>query len=77
MRILGIILMMAVLAGCAGNQDQEARSLFDRIEFGPDEVGCARITGQIDVGGNPFASSNVSVSIVKRKGSPEDDIPDC
>lgn len=67
-----IVLFVAALSGCASGPD--ARSLFDRLEFGPDETGCFRVTGTLDVGGNPFTSTNVAVSLVKQKG---DSPPDC
>ena len=67
-----ILLSLLMVSGCASNPD--APTLFDRLEFGEGETGCFRLTGTLDVGGNPFTSTNVAVSLVKRKG---DDSPDC
>ena len=70
-----LLVLMFGLVGCAGQQQEEnARSLFDRIEFDDDEVGCFRVAGTLDVGGNPFTSTNVAVTLVKKKG---DEAPDC
>ena len=60
------------LMGCAGNPDK--KSLLETIEFEDGEIGCARITGQLDIGGNPFTSTNVSVTIVKKTDATA---PDC
>lgn len=86
MKAIMMVLMFMLVAGCAGNQDQDTKSMMDRIEFDPDETGCARITGQITVGGNPFASSKLNVTIVKKKHTVTvddegvvkvSDVPDC
>lgn len=68
-----LALGVTIASGCASN-NPDARTLLDRIEFGEDETGCFRVTGTLDVGGNPFTSTNVAVSLIKRKG---DDPPDC
>jgi hypothetical protein len=67
-----IITTLIFLAGCASNPD--AKTLIETLEFGEDEIGCFSINGTVAVGGNPFASSNVVVSLVKQKG---DGAPDC
>jgi hypothetical protein len=72
MKTVIVIVLLAAISGCASNPD--APSLLDRLEFGEGETGCFRVTGLLDVGGNPFASTSVNVSLVKRKG---DDAPDC
>lgn len=81
---VAILSGLMFFSGCAG---QDAKSLLDRIEFDPDEVGCARIQGSADIGG--FAgvgSTSAAVTVVKRKesyttASGEEvtvtDIPDC
>jgi hypothetical protein len=67
-----LVAMMLLLSGCASTTDE--RTLFDRLEFDDDETGCFRVTGTLDVSASIWASSNVAVSLVKRKG---DAPPEC
>lgn len=71
MKRLLLIVSILLLAGCASG---DGASLFDRLEFKPGQEGCIRVTGQVATGSNPFVSSNVSVSLVKKQG---DNVPDC
>jgi type IV pilus biogenesis protein CpaD/CtpE len=66
------VIALAALSGCA-SQDQKARSLLDRLEFGEDEIGCFRLNGSIDLNPMPVFTSNVNLSLVKKKG----EAPDC
>ncbi len=62
-----------LLAGCSSNGDG-ARSLFDRLEFGPDECGEFEISGTVDTSNNPFVSSNIYAKLSKQKKCEE--VPD-
>jgi hypothetical protein len=68
-----MLLSIIVLAGCSSTAN-DASSLFDRLEFKEGQEGCIRASGQVSVGGNPFASSSINVSMVKRQG---ESAPDC
>jgi hypothetical protein len=72
MKYLPVIALL--LTGCASSGADDATSLFDRLEFKEGQQGCIRASGQVSVGGNPFASSNINVSMVKKQG---EDAPDC
>jgi len=65
-------LALLLLAGCSTTES--AAALFDRLEFKDGQEGCIRANGVVSVGGNPFASSSINVSMVKKQG---DDAPDC
>ena len=73
MKTLAALILLTALTGCAG-QDTQVRTLFDRLEFDEDETGCFRLTGNLDLNPLPFISSNVNISLVKKKG---EDVPDC
>jgi len=73
MRYLLIAIAVLLFAGCTTTAD-DATSLFDRLEFKEGQEGCIRASGQVSVGGNPFASSSINVAMVKRQG---DNAPDC
>ena len=73
LKFLAVLLLLTT--GCASNPD--AKSLIETLEFGPDETGCFRVSGNIDVGGNPFASTTINVILVKRKQDAEGWAPDC
>ena len=76
-KFLSLFLAVFLLAGCANNSE---KSVLDRIEFGEDEYGCARVTGMIDTSASVFASANASVTVLKKKRdpeNPEDDPPEC
>jgi len=67
-----LIAMLFLFTACAGSSD--VGGLFDKLEFKDGQEGCIRAAGQVAVGGNPFASSNINVSMVKKQG---DNPPDC
>ena len=69
-----ILILALLLTGCAG---QGAQELLDTLEFGEDEVGCFRVNGSVELGGNPFASTEVHVNLVKKKGTEDNPAPDC
>jgi hypothetical protein len=69
-----LLLPALLLTGCLSSQSDDATSLFDRLEFKEGQEGCIRASGQVSVGGNPFASSSVNVNMVKKQG---DNPPDC
>lgn len=84
---IGVVISVAFLVlmtGCASN---DARSLLDRIEFDDDEVGCARMQGNADLGGFlGVGSTSASLTVIKRKSVytdaagnqvTVDDLPDC
>jgi len=73
MKTLTALILLTALTGCA-TQDSQVRTLFDRLEFEGDETGCFRLTGNLDLSPVPFLSSNVNISLVKKKG---EDVPDC
>jgi hypothetical protein len=58
------ILIALMLTGCGSIPASE---VLDAIQLGPDECGSASITGNITVGGNPIASTDVHVNINKEK----------
>lgn len=70
--LAAIVVVLILLGGCASSPD--TRTLFDRLEFGEDETGCFHVTGTLDVSASIWASSNVAVNLVKKKG---DEAPDC
>jgi hypothetical protein len=72
MKYLPVIALL--LTGCVSSGADDATSLFDRLEFKDGQQGCIRASGQVSVGGNPFASSSINVSMVKTQG---EDAPDC
>ena len=47
-----------------------ARSLFDRLEFGPDECGSFEMNGTVDVNPIPLFSTNLHVELEKQKVCP-------
>lgn len=69
-----VIIAMALLLLTACSTTDQATSLFDRLEFKDGQEGCIRANGVVAVGGNPFASSSINVSMVKRQG---ESAPDC
>ncbi len=70
-----LIVLAAVLCSCASvSPDAQAKSLLDRLEFEDDEIGCFRLSGQIDLNPIPFMTSNVTMDLRKSKG---DNAPDC
>ena len=76
LRAMVVICALVVLSGCSTNPEQ--KSVLDRIEFGEDEYGCARIAGTFDTSASIFASANASVSVVKKKDHPDGGTtPDC
>jgi hypothetical protein len=77
MRVLIIACVLLLLPACSWlttTPEEDTRSLFDRLEFKPDQTGCIRANGSVKVGGNPFAQSEINISMVKKQG---DDAPDC
>jgi len=68
------ITCFALLLLTACSTTDSAASLFDRLEFKEGQEGCIRASGQVAVGGNPFASSSINVNLVKRQG---EEAPDC
>jgi uncharacterized lipoprotein YajG len=69
-----VIIALALLLLTACSTTDQATSLFDRLEFKDGQEGCIRANGVVAVGGNPFASSSINVSMVKRQG---ESAPDC
>ena len=70
-----LLITLLALTSCASqNPDVQARTLLDRLEFGDDEEGCFRLSGQLDLNPIPFMTSNVNLNLVKKKG---DTAPDC
>jgi hypothetical protein len=69
-----VITGLALLLLTACSTTDQATSLFDRLEFKDGQEGCIRANGVVAVGGNPFASSSINVSMVKRQG---ESAPDC
>lgn len=66
MRLTLILVVITLISGCTTSGSN--RSMFDRLEFDEDEVGCFRLNGAIDTNSNPFISSNITVNLVKKKG---------
>ena len=60
------VFVFLLLAGCSSNSTN-GRSLFDRLEFGPDECGNFEASGTIDPSSNPFVNANVHVNLNKEK----------
>lgn len=71
MRIFLALLILGFLTSCASGGVNE---FFDRLEFEEGQEGCIRATGQLSVGNNPLASSNINVNLIKKQG---DNPPDC
>ena len=75
MKIAILIAFAGALCSCASvSPDAQAKSLLDRLEFAEDEVGCFRLSGQIDLNPIPFMTSNVTMDLRKSKG---DNAPVC
>jgi len=75
MKTTMMFVLVAMLCSCASvSPDAQAKSLLDRLEFAEDEVGCFRLSGQIDLNPIPFMTSNVTMDLRKSKG---DNAPDC
>ena len=75
MKTTMLFVLVAMLCSCASvSPDAQAKSLLDRLEFAEDEVGCFRLSGQIDLNPIPFMTSNVTMDLRKSKG---DNAPDC
>lgn len=72
MRYLFIFLL---LTGCVSADDQ-AKSLLQTLEFGPDEYGHFKIVGDIDLNPFPFFATTVHIELEKIKDAPNDRIPD-
>jgi hypothetical protein len=72
MKTVIISLFFLFLAGCSTTES--VGGLFDKLEFKDGQEGCIRASGQVSVGGNPFASSTINVSMIKTQG---EDAPDC
>jgi len=64
------LLFLLMLTGCASTSDNLS-ALFDRLEFGEDEVGCLRIQTTIDLNPNIIFNSNTQVMYRKQKGDME------
>lgn len=75
MKQLMMLVLLVLLTGCSGNPS--AKGLLETLEFGEDETGCFRVTGTINVSATIFASSQVAVALVKKKGTELDPAPDC
>lgn len=74
LRILLFVCLLG-LPGCATmNSETNAKSLLETLEFGPEEEGCFRLSGVIDLNPFPFWTSNVNLLLVKTKGK---DVPGC
>jgi hypothetical protein len=74
MRLL-LLLPFFLLIGCSAiTPEAQARTLLDRLEFGEDETGCFRLSGQVDLNPIPFMSSTVNLDLRKSKG---ENAPDC
>jgi len=69
-KILGLVILL-MLGGCTG---LTATELLEAISFGPEEEGCARITGNLELNAGMFATTTVNILIVKSKG---ENVPDC
>lgn len=79
-----LLVIATILAtGCASMDD---RSILDRVEFDDDEVGCARITGNVSVNPSVFGSTDATLTVIKRKETAVDaagnvitptDMPEC
>lgn len=72
MREFIALVLLLVLAGCTNNPTAE--TVLETLEFGPDEEGCFRFVGTVDVSASVWASADVYVILVKHKG---DNPPDC
>ena len=72
---LGVVATCIILlVGCSSSGS--GRSLFDRLEFGPDECGNFEASGTIDTSSTPFVNANVHVNLNKEKPCPpKDDSP--
>lgn len=67
-----LLILPLLFTACTSTEDKVA-SLFDRLEFKEGQEGCIRATGQVSIGGNPFANSSINVTLVKKQGeNPED-----
>lgn len=73
-RILLVLTLFATTSCTSLTPEGQARSIMDRLEFGPEEEGCFRLSGQIDLNPIPFMSSTVNLDLRKSKG---ENAPDC
>ena len=69
MKLMLIAILALLITACASNP---ASDFFDRLEFEEGQTGCIRVTGQVNVGSNPFAGGGLNVSLVKKQGESED-----
>ena len=64
-----ILLVITLMTGCTSSGNN-ARSLCDRLEFGPDECGSFEMNGTVDVNPIPLFSTNLHVELEKQKVCP-------
>ena len=69
MKYLTAIILPFLMIGCSATTTTE---VLEAIQLGKDECGFAELRGNLDVGGNPFASTTVVVNINKQKAFYED-----
>lgn len=62
---------IAMASGCASQPGDEARSLFDRLEFDDDECGQFVLVGDVDLNPIPLIGSKVHMSLEKTKACAE------
>lgn len=75
MKPLLLVCSALLLFSCSSiTPEGQTRSIMDRLEFEPDEQGCFRLSGQIDLNPMPFMTSTVNLDLRKSKG---ENAPDC
>ena len=71
MKLLTVnILALFLLTGCINSGDA-AREIVAALEFGEDEYGTFKLTGNVDLNPLPIFSANVHLDLEKIKDAPE------
>ena len=67
MRIMLVMGTVYLLTACTAFTGETP--VLERVEFGPDEVGCVRITGSIKMSPGPLGGTEGTALLIKRKVS--------
>lgn len=76
--MVALVLVLLFLSGCSSTpQDQDAKSLLETLEFGPEECGQFQLTGDVEVGSNPLPwfATKMHMNLDKQKPCNEEIAP--
>lgn len=75
---IAFLLAAIFLSGCQskGVPEEDAKSLLETLEFGPDECGQFQVTGNMQAGTTviPWVSTDVYVNLDKRKPCADEEV---